>query len=124
MAGGPIAVTDQYCTIGDGDVAYYTNEEMLALNKDRFVGKPMDATLMSPGSNIWHGRMTNGDHIVGFFNREDEAKYFSLDLKDIGLTGEMETRDLWRHRDEGKLSTLSATVEPHGCKIMRLAPSI
>jgi hypothetical protein len=36
----------------------------------------------------------------------------------------METRDLWRHRDEGKLSTLSATVEPHGCKIMRLAPSI
>ncbi len=52
----------------------------------------MDATLMSPGSNIWHGRMTNGDHIVGFFNREDEAKYFSLDLKDIGLTGEMETK--------------------------------
>ena len=30
MAGDPIAVTDQYCTIGEGDVAYYTNEEMLA----------------------------------------------------------------------------------------------
>lgn len=84
MAGGPIAVTDQYCTIGEGEVAYYTNEEMLALNKDRFVGKPMDATLMSPGSNIWHGRMANGDYIVGFFNREDEAE--KLYIVGYGIT--------------------------------------
>ena len=121
MAGGPIAVTDQYCTIGDGDVAYYTNEEMLALNKDRFVGHPLDDTLMSTGSNIWYGQMSNGDYVVGFFNREEEEKTFSLDLSEIGIAHEMAVRDLWLHRDEGRASKLEATVQPHGCKIVRLS---
>lgn len=121
MAGGPIAVTDQYCTIGEGDVAYYTNEEMLALNKDRFVGHPLDDTLMSAGSNIWYGQMSNGDYVVGFFNRNEEEKAFSLDLSEIGIPHEMAVRDLWQHRDEGRASKLEATVEPHGCKIMRLS---
>ena len=121
MAGGPIAVTDQYCTIGEGDVAYYTNEEMLALNKDRFVGHPMDDELMSPGSNIWYGQMSNGDYVVGFFNRGEEEKSFSLNLADIGITQQMAVRDLWRHADEGRTAKLEATVAPHGCKIMRLS---
>ena len=121
MAGGPIAVTDQYCTIGEGDVAYYTNEEMLALNKDRFVGHPLDDTLMSTGSNIWYGQMSNGDYIVGFFNRDDEEKAFSLDLSEIGIPHEMAVRDLWQHRDEGRTSKLEATVQPRGCKIVRLS---
>lgn len=121
MAGGPIGVTDQYCTIGQGDVAYYTNEEMLALNKDRFVGQPLDDTLMSEGSNIWYGRMSNGDYVVGFFNREEEEKSFSLNLADIGITQSMSVRDLWRHADEGRKAILEAKVAPHGCKIMRLS---
>ena len=121
MAGGPIAVTDQYCTIGDGDVAYYTNEEMLALNKDRFVGKPLDATLMSPGSNIWYGQMTNGDYIVGLFNREDEPKKFDVSFAELGIAGEMKVRDLWKHVDEGVASAINAEIEPHGCKIVRLS---
>ena len=120
MAGGPIAVTDQYCTIGEGNVAYYTNDEMLALNKDRFVGHPLDDTLMSYGSNIWYGQMSNGDYVVGFFNRDDQNKTFSLDLADIGIKHQVAVRDLWKHRDEGRTSRLEATVEPHGCKIMRL----
>lgn len=121
MAGGPIAVTDQYCTIGKEDVAYYTNEEMLALNKDRFVGHPLDDSLMSTGSNIWYGQMSDGDYVIGFFNRDDEEKAFSLDLSEIGITHEMAVRDLWQHRDEGRASKLEATVQPHGCKILRLS---
>ena len=114
-------MTDQYCTIGDGDVAYYTNEEMLALNKDRFVGKPLDATLMSHGSNIWYGQMTNGDYIIGLFNREDEPKKFDVSFAELGIAGEMKVRDLWKHVDEGVASVINAEVEPHGCKIVRLS---
>ena len=121
MAGGPIAVKDQYCTIGEGDVEYYTNEEMLALNKDRFVGHPMDDALMSPGSNVWYGRMSNGDYVVGLFNREDEPKAFKVALSDLGINRPMKVRDLWKHADEGTASSIEATIEPHGCKIMRLS---
>jgi hypothetical protein len=38
IAGGPLAVSDQFNTIGN-NVSYYTNPEMLALNQDGFVGK-------------------------------------------------------------------------------------
>lgn len=119
MAGGPIAVADQPSTVGD-NLPFYQNREMLALNADHFVGKPMDDKLLSEGSNIWHGAMSNGDYIVGFFNREDDPKSFDLDLASLGLQGEYKVRDLWRHADEGSASVLKPTVPAHGCKIVKL----
>ena len=41
MAGSPLAVADQYDTIGTGNLYYYTNPEILALKKEGFVGKPI-----------------------------------------------------------------------------------
>ncbi|WP_217955761.1 alpha-galactosidase [Alistipes timonensis] len=123
LAGGPIAASDRPTTIGD-NLRFYTNIEMLALNTDRFVGHPLDKTLNSQGSNIWHGTMTDGSHIVGFFNREDEPKEFSLHLSELGLSGEYKVRDLWRHANEGMASELHPTVPAHGCKIVKLTNDI
>lgn len=119
LAGGPIVASDRPSTIGD-NLRFYQNREMLALNADHFVGKPMDDKLCSPGSNIWHGAMSNGDYIIGFFNREDEAKSFDLDFSELGLQGEYKVRDLWEHADEGTATGLTPTVPAHGCKIVRL----
>ena len=123
LAGGPIAASDRPTTIGD-NLRFYTNIEMLALNTDRFVGHPLDKTLNSQGSNIWHGTMTDGSHIVGFFNREDEPKEFSLHLSELGLSGEYKVRDLWRHANEDMASELHPTVPAHGCKIVKLTNDI
>ena len=119
LAGGPIAVSDQPSTIGD-NLHFYTNEEMLALNRDRFRGRPLDSKVNSAGSNIWYGTMSNGDHIVGFFNREDEPQSFDLVLSQLGFDGEFKVRDLWRHEDEGIASELHPVVPAHGCKIVKL----
>lgn len=120
MAGGPIAVADRPSTMGD-NLRFYTNDEILALNKDRFVGRPLDTMLDSEGSRIWHGEMSNGDYIVALFNREDSPAGFKIDLKTFGLDGPMKVRDLWKHIDEGEASVLEATVAAHGCKVMRLS---
>lgn len=120
MAGGPIAVADQPGTIGD-NLKYYTNDEMLALNQDGFVGKPMSDVVDSEGSNVWYGRMSDGDYVVGLFNREDTHKDFNLTLSDLGIEGQWKVRDLWEHADEGTASAIRAKVEPHGCKIVRLS---
>lgn len=45
MAGGPVTVADQYSTIGD-NLKFYQNEEMLALNTDKFVGKPLSSSII------------------------------------------------------------------------------
>src|SRR5690625_6663931 len=49
VAGGPLGVSDQYHTIGD-DLWLYQNEEVLALNYDGFVGKPLEHNSESDNS--------------------------------------------------------------------------
>lgn len=120
MAGGPVTVSDQYHNIGD-NLKFYTNDELLALNKDRFVGKPLSDKLNDPKNQIWYGQMSNGDYVIGLFNRADQASSFQISFSELGITGEWNVRDLWEHADEGAQSGLSANIPAHGCKIVRLS---
>lgn len=119
MAGGPVTPSDRPSTIGD-NIRFYTNEELLALNADRFVGKPLSDKLSDPDNQIWYGQMTDGSYVVGLFNRSDNAQTLSVDLATLGIAGEYKVRDLWKHADEGTASTVSATLPAHGCKIVKL----
>ncbi len=120
MAGGPVTVADQYTTIGN-NLKFYTNSELLELNTDKFVGKPLTDNLEDKNNEVWFGQMSNGDYIVGLFNRDDSPRAYSLDLSTLGIEGEWNMRDLWRHADEGSVTSISATVPAHGCKIVRLS---
>lgn len=120
MAGGPVTVADQYNTIGD-NVRFYQNTELLELNKDRFVGHPVSDKLNDANNQIWYGQMSNGDYVIGLFNRDDNARSVSVNFADLGISGEWNVRDLWKHADEGKASSVSATLPAHGCKIVRLS---
>ena len=120
MAGGPVAVADQPSTIG-ANTGFYTNAEMMALNADRFVGKPLSDKLNDSNNQIWYGQMTDGSYVVGFFNRNDGDATLSVNLADLGISGSWNARDLWKHADEGSVSgTLSANLAAHGCKIVKL----
>ncbi len=120
MAGGPVTVADQISTIGN-DMKFYTNDEMLALNADGFVGHPLSSSLTDHNNQIWFGQMSNGDYVIGLFNRGDNSIAYNVSFADLGIAGEWKVRDLWRHADEGTASSISATVAPHGCKIVRLS---
>ena len=101
------------------DLKFYTNTELLALNADGFVGKPLNDKL-GENHEVWYGQMTNGDWVVGLFNREDKSASISVDFSALGISGEMNMRDLWKHADEGKASALTANIPAHGCKIVKL----
>lgn len=120
MAGGPVTVADQHNTIGD-NLKFYTNDELLALNTDRFVGKPLSDELNSANSQIWYGQMSNGDYVIGLFNRENAPKSLTVSFADLGITGTYTIRDLWTHTDEGATTTITTTLPVHGCKIIRLS---
>ena len=94
---------------------------MLALNADRFVGKPISDKLNDANNQVWFGQMSNGDYVVGIFNRDDNAKSVTVNFADLGISGEYNVRDLWKHADEGKAESLTATVPAHGCKIVKLS---
>ena len=98
-------------------------EELLELNKDGFVGKPLSADLNDAKHQIWYGQLTSGDWVVGLFNREDEEQHFSLSFEELGLQGEWSVRDMWRHEDEGECEKLEMTLQAHACKVVRLRKS-
>ena len=119
MAGGPIAVTD----LPTGhDLTFFQNEEMLALQKDGFVGQPLKRDLWSSDGEIWYGQMKDGSWVVGLFNREQSAATRTLELSKIGLSGSWKARDLWKHVDEGTVTDkIEAIIPSHGCKIIKLS---
>ena len=120
IAGGPVAIADTPESIGNLD-SFYTNEELLALNTDGFVGKPLSDVIDSEGSRIWWGTMTGGDVVIAMFNRDESGKKMSVNLSDLALQGEYKVRDLWRHADEGTVTgTFEASVPRHGCKVVKL----
>lgn len=119
MAGGPVSVSDQYDTIGD-DLWLYQNGELLGLNADGFTGQPLSNDPTSAASQVWTGQMSNGDWIVGLFNREAASHTRGLDLGDLGFSGDARVRDLWQHADLGEMSTLYAQVAPHGCMVLKV----
>lgn len=120
MAGGPVTIADTPSSIGN-NARFFQNDEILALNADRFVGKPLSDKLNDPKNQIWYGSMTNGDVVVALFNRDDSPKAMSVELKDLGIDGKMKSRDLWKHADEGEIASVSGNVPAHGCKVVRLS---
>lgn len=120
LAGGPVTIADQYNTISN-DLWLYQNSELLELNAARFVGKPLSNDPNNVGSQTWRGQLTNGDWIIGFFNRETTTQTRSLNFQNqLGLTGQVMVRDLWQHANLGKMSEISVDVPPHGCVILKL----
>ena len=119
MAGGPVAAADQYSTIGN-NLKFYVNDELLALNKDGFVGKPLSDKLGDKKNEIWYGQMSNGDYVLALFNRSDNTSTVSVKFSEIGISGEMNVRDLWENADEGKASSITANIPAHGCKVVKL----
>jgi regulation of enolase protein 1 (concanavalin A-like superfamily) len=120
LAGGPVTPSDTIPTLGR-HLWLYTNPEMLALNQDGFVGKPLTNDVTSVQSQIWTGQMSNGDWIVGLFNREDTPQTRTLSLAQLGLSS-ARVRDLWQHADLGTMATLSFEIPAHGCRVFRMVP--
>lgn len=119
MAGGPVAVADRHDTIGDR-LWVYQNESILALNYDAFVGKPLSNDPTNEASQIWTGQMSNGEWIVGLFNRESTPRTRALSFADLGLSGEVAALDLWQHAPLGAMSEISVELPPHGSMMLRL----
>lgn len=124
MGGSPLAIADQYDTVGTHGWVYQ-NTELLQLHTLGFVGKPLSANPADiENSSRWVGQLPNGDWVVGLFNREDDPQFRKIDFaKELGLPGGTtpNVRDLWEHTDLGPATGGYATqLPPHACKIVTI----
>jgi Alpha galactosidase C-terminal beta sandwich domain/Secretion system C-terminal sorting domain len=120
MAGAPLSIADQYNTIGD-NIWLYQNSEVLFLNADKFVGKPLSNNPTDERSEIWTGQMSNGNWIIALFNRSETTRTRTIPFSSLGITEPINVRDLWQYGHLGKMKELTADIPPHGCLIVKLA---
>ncbi len=125
MAGGGVGMADMPEKLADW-AWVYKNREILGLNKEGLIGKPLSKvtdTADSPhsSSQIWIGRVKSGDWIVGLFNREDTAGGRTIDFKTLGISGKANVRDIWMHKNLGSMSSITLRVEPHGVAMLRIS---
>lgn len=122
MAGGPLSVADQHNTIGSS-LPLYQNPEMLALNADGFVGKPLSNNPAQASSQIWTGQMSDSNWVVGLFNREDTPQTRTINFAtQLGFASGA-VRDLWVRSDLGTMSSHSASIPARGCTVLEIVPS-
>lgn len=128
IAGSPIAIADQYNTIGNS-AWIYQNTELLDLNNLGFAAKPLSYDSRDiDNSSRWVGQLPDGDWIVGLFNRESTDQTRSIDFaKELGINGGTtdNVRDLWSHADMGSMSGVySVNLAVHDCRILKIKNNI
>ena len=118
MAGGPIAVTDYP---NAHDLTFFQNEELLALQKDGFVGQPYKRDLWG---DRWRDLVRTAEgRLLG--RRSLQPRSVCRHALRHALTDRyprlVEGSQPLAHEDEGTVSgTISAEIPAHGCKILKL----
>lgn len=127
ITGSPIAIADQYDTIGE-NAHFYQNEEILALNKAGFAARPLSMNCGQSRSSIWIGQLPDGDWVAGMFNREDSEQTMTVSFtKDLGFAKGTKAmvRDLWRGADLGEQEDMyRVSLQPHSCVVVKIKNSV
>lgn len=125
MAGSPIAIADQYNTIG-ADSVYYHNRRLLQLVQEGFYAKPLSTDLHDKEqSSIWYGKRNSTTYVVAFFNREDTPVTYSFPIYNkLKFRSAIDVVDLWTGDTLNNQSTnLTFRLNPHECRVVHFTRS-
>jgi alpha-galactosidase len=97
-----------------------TNDEVLAVNQDP-LGKQAVQLKANESYQVWVKDLEDGSKAIGLFNLTDKPLAVPVDMKDLGLTGRLNLRDLWKQKDLGLTEThFEMTVLPHGAVMVKV----
>jgi alpha-galactosidase len=93
-----------------------TNKEVIAIDQDP-LGMQGRRVKRNGEQEVWSRQLADGGRAVVLFNRGAKDAEISVSWTDIGYPQQLtaSVRDLWAHKDLGKLSgSFTATVPSHG----------
>ena len=101
-----------------------TNREAIAVNQDP-LGIQGRRVKRNGDTEIWSRQLADGGRAVVLFNRSAKETGISVSWTDIGYPPHLaaSVRDLWAHKDLGKLTgSFAATVPSHGVVMVTIKP--
>lgn len=132
----PLLIGCDMANMDNFTLGLLTNNEVIAVNQDS-VAAPAKK-LITENGQIWYKKLHDDSFAVGFFHidpyfilwdqNDAEAMqmrdyHFHLDLKQLGINGKANIRDLWRQKDLGEVNGPFETQVPyHGVTFVKISP--
>jgi alpha-galactosidase len=114
LIGADLAKIDEWTTNVLG------NREVLGVNQDE-LGRAASRKWNDGWTEVWARPLSDGTMAVGLFNRGPESAVVTASFTDLGLSGSVPVRDLWTHKDMGRVSgKFSAVVPRHGAVLVKM----
>ncbi len=98
------------------------NREVIAVDQDK-LGQQGHRVARDGTSEVWVKQMADGGRTLLLWNRGEAPARITAEWTMLGLPANirLKARDLWAHKDLGRLSrSYSAQVAPHGVAMVRL----
>jgi hypothetical protein len=121
MLNSPLLAGNDLRNMTKETIEILTNKEVIALNQDK--GFSQAKRVYKDGDiEVWVKQLGNRDQkAVAILNRGGDVKTYKPDLAKLGLTSSYKMRDLWLHKEMGKLdSNTSFTIPKHGIVVVKL----
>ena len=133
----PLLIGCDMSHMDDFTLGLLTNPEVIAVNQDPLVSPAVKRVV--PNGQIWYKKLCDGSYALGFFQMDpyfvlwdqddaeamQERNYeFEFNLRELGIGGKAEVRDLWRQKDIGTCTGICRALVPyHGVTLVRITPA-
>ncbi len=124
MLNSPLLAGNDLRTMSKQTVEILTNKEVVALNQD--AGADQARRIYSKNDiEVWVrslGKDKNKGKAIAILNRNNTEQSFDFVATDFGITEREHVRDLWLHKDIGKLGNVRKFKLPkHGVVVLKTA---
>jgi alpha-galactosidase len=117
----PLLAGNDLTTMTPETLAILTNRDVIAVDQDP-AGKQGDRVSAEGPIEVWAKPLADGSKAVGIFNRHPGILTTTVNFSDLGFDGPVTARDLWLHKDLGKITgPYEVTLPAHGVLLLRVS---
>jgi len=121
LLAAPLIFSGDMNRLDDFTLGLLCNDEVIDVDQDP-LGRPGRRVAKERALEVWAKPLEGGSVAVGLFNRSEKPAPVTARWSDLGLSGTMAVRDLWRQKDLGPhKDQFQAEVAPHGVALVRLS---
>jgi len=120
LVAAPLIFSGDITRLDDFTINVLTNDEIIEVDQDP-LGKPGYRVSKNGDLEVWKRQLEDGSIAVGLFNRGEEPARVVATWHDLGLSGKLRVRDLWRQQELGQYTIqYSETVGRHGVSMIKI----
>lgn len=121
LLSAPLIVSCDLEHIDSFTMGLLTNDEVIAVDQDP-AARPARKAWHQGNFQVWMKELSDGSVAAGFFNTGKEKGILKVNLKELGLSGAYEARDLWKRADQGTVQgDMAVELNGHGVSMFRFS---